>query len=172
MRLQPRTIEYGVPVGRQRDWIPVTTFAVPTVWMATADGLVLLDLIAVELAVNGLREGWTLTQDEKRFAIRLMLDRNVPYSTISTRVGASQATLSEWFPGEIQPVLIRSDRGQKRRRKPTPSPVCGTRSGHARHVRLREQACQLCRDAKRLADRHYREHGTYVGAPTPVAAAT
>ncbi|WP_328425946.1 hypothetical protein [Streptomyces sp. NBC_00443] len=171
MRLQPRTIIPGVPVGRQRDWIPVTTFAVPTVWLATADGLVLLDLIAVELAVNGLRDGWTLTRDEKWFAARLMLDRKVPYSTISTRVGASGTTLVEWFPGEIEPIVIRPDRGRKRRRKPTPSPFCGTRSGHRRHIRLRERVCQPCRDAKREADRFYREHGTYVGAPLAKAAA-
>ncbi|MFE6284396.1 hypothetical protein [Streptomyces sp. NPDC057877] len=169
MRLQPRAIEHGVPVGRQRDWIPVSSFPVPTVWLATPDGLVLLDMIAVELAVNGLRKGWTLTRDEKWFAARLMLDRKIPYSIISTRVGASSATLGDWFPGGIEPTVIRPDRGKKRRRKPTPSPLCGTRSGHRRHIRRREHACQPCRDAKQLADRFYREHGTYVGAPLPEA---
>ncbi|MFE0727901.1 hypothetical protein ACFW2X_06555 [Streptomyces antibioticus] len=164
------TVIPGALVGRQRAWIPVTTLSVPTVWLATADGLALLDLIAVELAVNGLRRGWTLTRDEKWFAARLMLDRKVPYATISTRVGASGSTLAEWFPGEIEPTVIRLDRGKKRRRKPTHSPLCGTRSGHRRHVRRRERVCQPCRDAKRMADRHYREHGTYVGAPKPAPA--
>lgn len=164
MKLANRT-ERGTGVGRHSGWIPVMTHPVPTVWMATGDGLVCLDMIAVELAVNGLRKGWKLTRDEKWFAARIMLDRKVHYSVISTRVGASATTLGEWFPGEIEPVIVRQDRGKKRRRKPTPSRMCGTRSGHRRHVRRRERACQPCRDAKRIADRFYREHGTYVGAP-------
>ncbi|MFJ5638699.1 hypothetical protein [Streptomyces sp. NPDC093223] len=165
MRIKPRPVEPGVPAGRQREWIPVYSFPVPTVWLATSDGLVLLDVIAVELAVNGLRKGWKLTRDEKWFAARLMLDRKIPYSTISTHLGASAATLIEWFPGEIEPLVIRSDRGKKRRRQPTPGPSCGSRSGHRRHIRRRERPCKRCLLAKRAADRHYREHGTYVGAP-------
>lgn len=88
----------GVPVGRQRDWITVTDLAVPTIWMATPDGLVLLDLIAVELAANGRRKGWTLTRDEARYTALLLFDRGVHYSTVAHRIGVSGTTIKAWFP--------------------------------------------------------------------------
>ena len=69
MRPANDTVVPGVHAGRSREWISVTTVAVPTVWLATADGLVLLDLLAIELAVNGLRtDGWRLTGPEAAYA--------------------------------------------------------------------------------------------------------
>ncbi|MEU6222283.1 hypothetical protein [Streptomyces sp. NPDC047042] len=109
----------GVPVGRRRDWIPVTTFAVPTVWMATADGLVLIDLVAVELAANGLRKGRRLTTDEAQYTASLLFARGIPYSLIAKRIGVSGATMQRWFPEQAVPApgLARSGT-----RKPTTSP--------------------------------------------------
>ncbi|NUS83010.1 MAG: hypothetical protein HOY75_09700 [Streptomyces sp.] len=155
--------------GRYRDWISVPRMTAPTVWLATPDGLVSLDLIAIELAMNGRRKGWTLNRDEARYAVRLMLDRGVPYAVISTRVGASAATLRSWFPGEIEA----SADGRARARPSKPAPErkprlpaqCGTYYGARAHVRRKEPVCPPCREAKNAADRYYRVHGTYVGAP-------
>ncbi|MFF9312196.1 hypothetical protein ACF1BS_14920 [Streptomyces sp. NPDC014748] len=164
----------GVPAGRQRDrWLPVSPLAVPTVWMATPEGLVCLDLIAVELAANGLRKGWTLTSDEARYTASLLLERGVPYSVVAQRVGASGATLREWFPEQACPVDERLARPRPSKPKPEPKPVlpvrCGTMRGYRQHQRRREPACGLCKAARRAADRHFRRHGTYVGAPEVAA---
>lgn len=151
----------GVPAGRQRDWIPVTTHAVPTVWMATPDGLVCIDLVAVELAANGLRKGWTLTPDEARYTASLLFERRLPYSVIAGRVGASGATLQAWFPEQTGSGA----RPDARRTTPKPDVECGTHRGYRRHHRRGEKACEPCKAAHTAADRHYRLHGTYIGAP-------
>ena len=165
----PGTSVTGVPVGRQRDWIPVTTLAVPTVWMATADGLVCLDLVAVELAVNGRRKGWTLTQDEAKFAATLLFDRKVPYSQIARRIGVSGKTMQAWFPEQAVPVDPSFARTGTRKSSPGRTGQCGTRRGYGRHHRRGETPCQPCKDANAIADRYYRLHGTYVGAPEVAA---
>ncbi|MEV8600486.1 hypothetical protein AB0465_11470 [Streptomyces griseoviridis] len=153
-------------------WIIVPWTLSPTVWVGTADGLVLLDLIAVELAVNGRRRGWTLTREEAQFAARLLLDRGVLYSVISVRVGASADTLRAWFPDKIEPPSAARPRSRKPKPKRRSPARCGTRQGHSRHLRRREPPCEACRMAKNAGDRWYRKHGTYVGAPTfePAAA--
>jgi len=169
------TFPVTVP-GRNRDWISVPRMTAPTVWMATSDGLVSLDLIAIELAMNGRRKGWTLSRDEAQYAVRLMLDWGVPYAVISTRVGASAATLRAWFPGEIEA----STDGRARARPSKPAPEgkparvaqCGTYYGAQRHVRRKEPVCPPCREAKNAGDRHYRQHGTYKGAPSVTAVAS
>lgn len=155
------------------EWISVPRMTMPTVWMATRDGLVLLDLIAVELAMNGRRNGWKLTRDEKWFAARIMLDQKVAYSIISTRVGVSARTLEGWFPGEIEPAAEYMARGGPRGLPaPTPDVRCGTRRGYRRHRKRGERQCQRCKEANSLADRHYRLHGTYIGAPDLSAVAS
>lgn len=164
------TYPASVP-GRDRDWISVPQMTVPTVWLATAEGLVSLDLIAIELAMNGRRKGWTLNGDEARYAARLMLDREVPYAVISARVGRSAATLRAWFPGEIEASADGRARSRPSKPKPEPKPVravarCGTYYGAQRHIRRKEAVCPPCREAKNAGDRHYREHGTYKGAPS------
>lgn len=168
----------GVPAGRQREWIPVTTLSVPTVWMATADGLVCLDLVAVELAANGLRQGWTLTSHEAAFAADLMFQRGLQHGLIATRTGVSGDTIRRWFPTEETPLADALTRIRTRTpapeetRKAQSVPRCGTYGAAQRHVRRREPLDEPCRWAKAAADRHYRKHGTYVGAPNyPGAAA-
>lgn len=162
----PANAVRGVPVGRQRDWIPVTTLAVPTVWMATAEGLVCLDLVAVELAANGLRKGWTLTEDEARYTADLLFARDVPYSVIGRRIGASGATMQRWYPEQAVPQDERQARpGERKKAPPPPEAKCGTRRGYGRHHRRGEAPCQPCKDANAVADRYYRRHGTYIGAP-------
>lgn len=164
------TFVSGVPVGRQRDWIPVTTFAVPTVWMATADGLVCIDLIAVELAANGLRKGWSLTRDEARYTASLLFDRDVPYSVIAHRIGVNGTTLKTWFPEQAVPANQRLSRDNSNKRRKTKGPVkCGTRRGYHRHRSRQEPPCQPCRAANTAADRYYRRNGTYIGAPEVAA---
>lgn len=173
MRLQNRAVT-GVPVGRQRDWIPVTTLAVPTVWMATAEGLICIDLVAVELAVNGLRKGWTLSSDEAAYAADLLLQRGVDYSTIARRLGVSGTTMRKWFPTDTTPlcealsqIRTRSEaavaggetKSNSRRAR------CGTYSGAQRHRRQGEPLDDLCRKAKRAADQHYKANKTYIGCP-------
>ncbi|MBK3563189.1 MULTISPECIES: hypothetical protein [unclassified Streptomyces] len=162
-----------MPVGRNRDWIPVTTLAVPTVWLATADGLVCLDLVAVELAANGLRDGWTLTSHEAAFTADLLLQRGMPPGVINRLIGVSGATFRKWFPTDDTPLhealtRIRSraevgklaaERAHQNRAQ------CGTYNGALRHRKRGEPLCSPCREAKKVADRHYRAHGTYIGAP-------
>ncbi|MEU3162230.1 hypothetical protein ACPCAJ_21290 [Streptomyces griseoincarnatus] len=154
--------------GRRPDWIRVP-MAAPTVWMATADGLVSLDLIAVERAANGERQGWTLTGDEARYAAQVMFQRGLSYSVIATRVGLSGSTIRDWFPEQtvtLDPRLARPRPSKpKPKRKPKPVVRCGTMQGYRRHHRRQDPPCDPCREAKRLADRYYAAHGTYVGAP-------
>ncbi|MEU7962400.1 hypothetical protein AB0D09_02855 [Streptomyces sp. NPDC049097] len=162
------TATRAVPVGRQRGWIAVTTQAVPTVWMATAEGLVCLDLIAVELAANGLRKGWKLTPEEARYTASLLFERGVKYSVIATRIGQSGATLKAWFPEQAVPAEAYLAREGVPRTSSKPPAKCGTRQGYHRHRRLKEEACRPCKDANTASDRHYRLHGTYViPEPTP-----
>jgi hypothetical protein len=145
--------------------------------MATADGLVCLDLVAVELAANDLRQGWTLTSHEAAYAADFMFQRGVQYSVIAHRIGVSGDTLRKWFPTDDTPlnealtrIRARSEAqklaagGTKR-----PRARCGTYQGAQRHQRRQEPMCEPCREAKRAADRHYRQHGTYVGAPEVAA---
>ncbi|MDE1682053.1 hypothetical protein PWE32_06910 [Streptomyces neyagawaensis] len=164
----------AVPVGRQRDWIAVPMGA-PTVWMATPDGLACLDLIAVERAVNGLRKGWTLTADEARYAATVLFERGLPYSVVANRVGVSGATMQDWFPEYAVPLSegLARPRGNKREprapRQPRQPARCGTKAGYHAHYRRGEKPCDPCREAKAVAHRHYRKHGTYVGAPEVAA---
>lgn len=159
----------GVPVGRQRDWVPVTKLSVPTVWMATAEGLVCLDLVAVELAANGLRKGWQLTADEARYTAVLLFERGLPYSVVCTRIGVSGSTLKAWFPEHAVPGDPSLARTGTRKSKPSATPQCGTRRGYGRHHRRGETPCAPCKAANAAADRYYRLHGTYIGAPEVAA---
>jgi hypothetical protein len=171
----PATAVQGVPVGRHRGWIPVTTLSVPTVWMATAGGLVCLDLVAVELAVNNLRRGWTLTSHEAAYAADLMFRRGMQPGLIANRIGVSGATLRRWFPTDATPLPEALARIRPRTEAAQlghmsrPQARCGTYRGAQRHQRRQEPMCEPCREAKRVADRHYRQHGTYVGAPEVAA---
>lgn len=165
----------GVPAGRQRDWIPVTRLAVPTVWMATADGLVCLDLVAVEFAINGQRKGWTLTSFEAAYAADLLFQRGVDYSVIANRIGVSGETLRKWFPSDDTPLgealsRVRTRLEASRAAAVQKGPIrCGTLPGYRRHRRRKEPRCEACWHARRAAERHFKEHGTYVGAPEVAA---
>ncbi|MGW6009664.1 hypothetical protein [Streptomyces sp. NPDC055210] len=176
MKLQNRPSPLGVPVGRERGWIPVTTLSVPTVWMATRDGLICLDLVAVELAVNGRRRGWKLTAPEAAYAADLLRrrDRDMAPSAIANRIGIDYRALSAWFPNADTPLhdaLTRArDRAEAvletvKKIPPKPPAPCGTYQGAQRHKRRREPMDDLCRKAIRAAERHYRKHKTYIGAP-------
>ncbi|MCD7440288.1 hypothetical protein K4B79_18915 [Streptomyces lincolnensis] len=154
----------------------------PTVWLATADGLMLLDLLAIELAVNGLRTGdWKLTGPETAFAADTLLQRGTDRALISRRLGIDYRTLRIWFPADDTPLCealsrVRTQaewRQEKAQRQSAAPPAqCGTYQGARRHSRRKEPLCPPCREAKNAGDRHYREHGTYKGAPTVSAAAS
>jgi hypothetical protein len=137
--------------------------------MATPDGLVVLDLVAVELAANGLRKGWTLTSDEARYTASLLFERGLSYSVIALRIGVSGSTLKAWFPDQAVPKAPEMARDGSRKRGSSPDARCGTHRGYRRHHRHGEAPCQPCKDANAAADRHYRKHGTYVGAPEVAA---
>ncbi|MBP5930154.1 hypothetical protein F3K39_18985 [Streptomyces sp. LBUM 1479] len=151
----------GVPVGRQRDWIAVPMGA-PTVWMATPTGLVDLDLIAVELAINGLRDDWTLTPDEAFYAATVGFAHGLQYSVIAKRLGVSGTTMLKWFPGGTAETAQNPRQAVRRTRQPV---TCGTEAGYRRHYRLKEPTCAPCRAAKAVARQHYLKHGTYVMTP-------
>jgi hypothetical protein len=151
----------AVDAGR----LPGMRTAAPTVFVATPDGLAVVDTIAVERAVNGERKGWSLTRDEARIVADLILSRGLPPTLATVRAGVNWATLCEWFPDVVAPVPEGKARPGERRR-PDRSPVkCGTRRGYDRHKRRKERVCERCRAAYALAYRYYRTHGTYIGAP-------
>lgn len=174
MRYVDLPVVPAVPVGRHRAWIRVP-MAAPTVWMATSEGLVCLDLIAVERAINGLRKGWTLTADEAFYAATVGFAHGLTYSVIANRVGVSGSTMRSWFPDRAVPAAEHLGRprgnGEAPRapRKPRQPARCGTKSGYHAHYRRKEKPCDLCRAAKAVAHAHYRKHGTYVGAPEVAA---
>ena len=139
------------------DLIRLNLPAAPTVWMATPDGLVVIDTIAVERAIKGDREGWTLTEDEARYAAELMFAHHVPYSVVADRVGRATETLRKWCPGQVEPSEPWRARGQGIARKPIEH---GTNRGYQAHRRRGERACDSCRVANAEADRRYRLTGT------------
>ncbi|MFI0530272.1 hypothetical protein ACH3XX_09510 [Streptomyces scabiei] len=161
MRYANLPVMPGVPVGRQRDWIAVPMGA-PTVWMATPTGLVDLDLIAVELAINGLRDDWTLTPDEAFYAATVGFAHGLQYSVIAKRLGVSGTTMLKWFPGGTAETAQNPRQAVRRSRQPV---TCGTEAGYRRHYRLKEPTCAPCRAAKAVARQHYLKHGTYVMTP-------
>ncbi|MFM9675816.1 hypothetical protein ACKI1N_10240 [Streptomyces brasiliscabiei] len=143
--------------------------------MATSDGLVCLDLIAVERALNGLRMGWTLTADEAYYAASLGFEHGLTYSRIAELIGVSGSTMRSWFPNHAVPAAehLARPRGDgaappapRKSRQPA---RCGTKAGYHRHYRHKEKPCEPCRAAKAVAHAHYRKHGTYVGAPEVAA---
>ncbi|MEV0695394.1 hypothetical protein [Streptomyces sp. NPDC050388] len=150
----------------EEDRICIPRQAATTVWLATSEGLAVIDMVAVERAAKGQRQGWTLTDDEARYTAQLLLDHQVPYSVVSARVGRSTATLRKWFPGQVAPSAPSLARPRPRG---LTVPVCGTRKGYDAHRRRGEAACPACRAANSAADRYYRTHGTYVGAPEVAA---
>ncbi|MEV8042409.1 hypothetical protein AB0P02_01010 [Streptomyces griseoluteus] len=167
----------GVPVGRHRDWIAVTTLSVPTVWMATPDGIVCLDLIAVELAANGRRQGWTPSAHEAAYAAHLLFARGMDYSVIAARMGVSGATLRTWYPTDDTPLHEALARIKVRQpaqpviRTPRPPDLksiaqCGTYAGYQLHRKYGEPRCEPCQAARRARVRYRRKYGTYDGAPT------
>ncbi|WP_435643390.1 hypothetical protein ACR9VJ_18255 [Streptomyces sp. H49] len=140
--------------------------------MATAAGLVCLDLVAVELAANGLRKGWTLTSSEAAYTADLLFQRGVDYSVIAHRIGVSGATLRKWFPTDDTPlgealsrIRTRSEASRATSGQRLEPIRCGTLPGYRRHQRRKEPQCEACRRARHAADRHFKEHGTYIGAP-------
>ncbi|MFF4709743.1 hypothetical protein [Streptomyces sp. NPDC001297] len=138
------------PSGR----ISLPAYASPTVFAATPEGVVVLDLVAVDQAVNGDRRGWRLTEDEARYAASLLLDHDVAYSVISARVGRNTDTLRAWFPDRIEPVTPAHARGG-----PRGEIEHGTPRGYRTHLRRGEKTCQPCRDANAVKDRQYRRGG-------------
>lgn len=141
--------------------IPLPTHATPTVFVSFADGSVdAIDTVAVEQAVRGHRSGWTLSPSEIQFAAPFMFDL-VPYSVICSRLGISAKRLKALFP-EVGPVRESAARPGERSKKPAP---CGTPRGYRAHHRRGETPCEPCKGANAKADRHYRTHGTTLGAP-------
>ncbi|MFF3310532.1 hypothetical protein [Streptomyces sp. NPDC002952] len=189
MRPRNRDIEPGSLMGRRRDWITVTTLAVPTVWMAAPSGLVCLDLIAVEFAVNGIPADSRLTPPEAAYAAAMLLQRGVDRWQVAKLTGRDYRTLRSWFPNDDTPLSValarigrRDEQSEKqplrrdeqrvkrpRRRRSEAEPPCGTYLAAQRHRKRKEPLDGLCREAKRVADRYYRKHGTYIGAPSVAA---
>ncbi|WP_031232924.1 hypothetical protein [Streptomyces niveus] len=134
--------------------ISLPSSAWPTVWLATADGLVLIDTIAVERAMNGDRQGWSLSEDEARYAAQIMFEHGVPYSVVASRTGKSVAVIRRWFPGQAVPSVSTA---RPRNCKPI---KCGTTRGYYAHHRRKETPCTECKAANASADRRYRLTGS------------
>ena len=124
--------------------IPGLCAAAEIVFAATPDGLVMIDTVAVDRAINGTPAA--LTPDEARMAAHLGIAAGLTRAVVAARVGVCERTLYRWFPTE-------------KRRAPI---VCGTRQGYDRHTRRKETTCRRCKAAYAAALRHYRTHGTYV----------
>lgn len=174
MKPRNREREYASPLGRRPGWISVSPLAVPTVWMATPDGLISLDLIAVELAVNGMRKDWRLTPAEAAYAIDLLLQRGVERLTISKLLGPDYRTLRAWFPEDTTPLsealsrihaLTAANPVANPRPGRKPLARCGTYAAAVRHSKRKEPMDDWCHRAKLAADAYYRKNGTYRGFP-------
>ncbi|MFD0078904.1 hypothetical protein ACFVIY_41815 [Streptomyces sp. NPDC127166] len=133
--------------------VRVPQTSAPTVFMAGPEGLAVIDMIAVERAVTGHRDGARLTEDEARYAASLLLAESVPFSVAATLVGINANRLRGWFP-ELAAIEVR------RSIKHQPAP-CGTRRGYQAHKRRGEDACIPCLTANRLADQRYRLTGSH-----------
>jgi len=143
--------------------LPQTTAA--TVWVSFPDGSVdPVDTVAVERAVRGDRTDWTLTPAAIQYAAPFMFDR-VPYSVVCSRLGISDTSLKKLFP-EVGPRSERAARPGPRAKRPA---KCGTRRGYQAHKSRKEDACTRCKAANTAADRYYRLHDTYLGAPEAAA---
>ncbi|MEU6664257.1 hypothetical protein [Streptomyces sp. NPDC046821] len=123
-----------------------------------------VDTVAVERAVRGERTDWTLTPAEIQYAAPFMFDL-VPYSVVCSRLGISATSLKKLFP-EVGPRSERAAHSGPRAKRPA---QCGTRRGYHAHKSGKEVACGSCKSANAAADRHYRLHGTYQGAPEVAA---
>lgn len=55
--------------------------------------------------------------------------------------------------GEADPWQHRAKPGPKPRYRPQPTQPCGTKAAYNRHSRRKEEACEPCKEAKRVADR-------------------
>lgn len=158
-RSQYKTQEPKLVAASSR--VPLPKTAAPTVWVSFPDGSVdVVDTVAIEQAVRGHRSGWTLTPAEIQYAAPFMFNL-VPYSVICTRLGISAKRLKVLFP-QVGPVRESAARPGERTKKPAP---CGTPRGYRAHHRRGETPCDRCKGANAVADRHYRTHGTTLGAP-------
>ncbi|MGW5818036.1 hypothetical protein [Streptomyces noursei] len=126
----------------------------PTVWVATPNGITIIDTIAVARVLAGAPAN-LLTKDEAHYTAALMLDHGHPHTTVAERLRISHATLRKWHPDRLPPT--RSTRRTK--------VVCGTIGGYSKHRRTGTPPCPRCKTAYRAAERHYHHTGTYVGAP-------
>lgn len=121
-----------------------------TIWLAGPDGLTSIDTVAVERVING-DDSVCLTDDEIQYAASVMARHGMSYGVIAARLGVCTKTLARW--------------AKKKPPRRVPRALCGTRSGYQRHRSLKERACDPCKAAAAAADRYYRLHGTYRGAP-------
>ncbi|MFC9265617.1 hypothetical protein ACFT25_38060 [Streptomyces hydrogenans] len=126
------------------------------VFMAGPEGLALIDLIAVERAVTGHRDGARLTKDEAHYAADLLLAADVAVTLVASLVGVGVNTLKVWFPERTKSVRL-------------DPPKCGTRRGYLAHKRRGDAICRRCRTANAVADLHYKRTGSYDGAPAVAA---
>lgn len=118
------------------DRIPIKTVA-PSIWLATPEGLVSIDTVAVERVINGDRT-ICLTRDEARYAAKLMADHGVSYPVIAARLGVCTMTVQRWLR-----VKRTSTRPGERAHR-----TCGTLSGYHRHRRHKKKICSACRAAQ------------------------
>ena len=131
--------------------IPGMCTAAEIVFAATPNGLVMIDTVAVNRAINGTPAA--LTPDEARMAAHLGIAGGLTHAVVAARVGVCERTLYRWFPTEKHRAPI----------------MCGTRRGYDRHARRKETRCEPCKAAYAAAQRHYRTHGTFVMTPEATA---
>ncbi|MEU8764961.1 hypothetical protein [Streptomyces sp. NPDC048659] len=136
--------------------IRVPRMAATTVFMAGPEGLAVIDLIAVERAMTGHRDGARLTQDEARYAASLLLEAGIGYTLVAALVGVDARKLKTLFPDETKTT----------RSEPV---VCGTTRGYRAHKSRGDAICRRCRAANAAADLHYKKTGSSVGAPAVAA---
>lgn len=144
---------HTIAPGSPRISLPPT--AAPTIFLATSEGLVVVDTIAVERAINGGRQGWTLTSGEAHYAASVMFEHGIAYSVVAARVGRSTDTLRRWFPEHVVPSTSAHARGGARKEIEH-----GTQRGYRAHLRRPETPCKRCKAASAAADRRRRLTGT------------
>jgi hypothetical protein len=144
-------------VSDRIEHVQLPQMAAATVFMAGPAGpAAVIDVVAVERAVTGHRDGARLTLDEARYAASLLLAAGYSARTTGRMVGVIPEKVQAWYPEKVRTIER--------------TPVrCGTRRGYRAHRARGESPCRACRTAEASAKLHYRYTGSYTGAPEVAA---
>ncbi|MDI3390466.1 hypothetical protein QIS99_30370 [Streptomyces sp. B-S-A8] len=131
-----------------------------------------IDWVAVERAAEGTYPHALLTNEEAVEAVGMLRAAGINQRDIADRLTTGRHEVKRAY----DVLNARAARAARAANQPTPprrratGPArCGTRRGYHAHQRRGETPCTACKAGNTAADRHYRMHGTYHGAPEVAA---